>query len=51
MCKDVSVTELSEKLSFFIRCSEVVGMEKSLIITENSEEGWLCLSLMHGNFT
>lgn len=48
MCKDVSVAELPEKLSFLV---QVVGMEKTLIITEDPEEGWLCLSsLTHGNF-
>lgn len=51
MCKDVSVAELPEKLSFLVQCSEVVGMEKTLIVTEDPEEGWLCLSsLTHGNF-
>lgn len=46
MCKDVSVAELPEKLSFLVQCSEVVGMEKTLIITEDPEEGWLCLSCL-----
>lgn len=52
VCKEASITELPEKLSFLIQGREVVGMEKTLIIAD-PEEGWpvFDLSLTHGNFT